>query len=129
MATILVTGSDGQLGMELRKTASSYAGYQFIFTDVSSLDIANPSDIKEFVIANKPEWIINCAAFTNVDKAEGDSQSAFSINTNGVANIIAAIKGSTCRLIHISTDYVFDGSKNTPYSETDEANPVTVYGK
>lgn len=129
MATILVTGSDGQLGMELRKTALSYAGYQFIFTDISTLDVTNSANVIEVVNANNPDWIINCAGFTNVDKAEGDSQSAFAINANGVANITAAIRGSACRLIHISTDYVFDGSKNTPYTETDEAKPVTAYGK
>jgi len=129
MATILVTGADGQLGMELRKIALSYAGYQFIFTDIGTLDITDATNVSEVINSNNPDWIINCAGYTNVDKAEGDKERAHAINATGVTNIIKAIKNSRCKLIHISTDYVFDGSRNTPYSETDEASPVTAYGK
>jgi len=129
MATILVTGSDGQLGMEIRKLANSYAGYEFIFTDVTTLDITDLVNVEEVIKTSNPEWIINCAGYTNVDKAEGEPDRAFSVNSKGVANLISAIKGSRCRFIHISTDYVFDGSQNTPYTETDIANPTTAYGK
>jgi dTDP-4-dehydrorhamnose reductase len=129
MATILVTGSDGQLGMELRRLASSYAGYEFIFTDVNSLDITSLGEVNEFVKEKAPDWIVNCAAYTAVDKAEDDSAGAFAVNSTGVRNLIAAIRDTRCRFVHISTDYVFDGSRNTPYSEADETSPVTEYGK
>lgn len=129
MATILVTGSDGQLGMELRRLASSYAGYEFIFTDVSTLDITNPDETIEFVKEKAPDWIINCAAYTAVDKAEDESHAAFAVNTTGVRNLVSAMKETRCRFLHISTDYVFDGSRNIPYSETDEPSPATEYGR
>jgi dTDP-4-dehydrorhamnose reductase len=129
MATILVTGSDGQLGMEISKLASSYAGYEFIFTDLNSLDITDQSAVALMVAEREPSWIINCAAYTAVDRAEEERDKAFAVNAKGVANIVGAIKGGRCRLIHISSDYVFNGSRNTPYGETDEPSPASEYGR
>ena len=129
MSTILITGASGQLGSELRELSSHYGGYTFIFTDVEDLDITDAHQTGSFIKAASPDWIVNCAAYTAVDKAEDDVAGATKINTTGVKNIADAISGSECRLIHISTDYVFDGSKNTPYREDDVTRPVTVYGK
>ena len=129
MTTILVTGANGQLGCEISALAPKYSGYEFIFTDIGTLDLTDKDAVMNMISETKPSWIINCAAYTAVDKAEDDPAGAFAVNAAGPANIAAAIKGSDCRLIHISTDYVFDGSSNTPYLETDEPCPDTVYGK
>lgn len=129
MSTILITGASGQLGSELRELSSHFGGYTFIFTDVDDLDITDAMQAGSFIKAAAPDWIVNCAAYTAVDKAESDTEGATKINATGVKNITDAISGSACRLIHISTDYVFDGKKNTPYREDDVTGPVTVYGK
>jgi dTDP-4-dehydrorhamnose reductase len=129
MVTILVTGSKGQLGNELSVVSKSYYGYEFIFTDVDILDITDPRQTSEYFKKEKPDWIINCAAYTAVDKAESEKEKAFLINSTGVENIVKAIRGTECRLIHISTDYVYNGKSNIPYSETDEPDPYSVYGK
>ena len=129
MTTILVTGANGQLGCEISALAPKYSGYEFIFTDIGTLDLTDKDAVMNMISETNPSWIINCAAYTAVDKAEDDPAGAFAVNAAGPANIAAAIKGSDCRLIHISTDYVFDGSGNTPYLETDEPCPDTVYGK
>ena len=129
MSTILITGASGQLGSELREISSHFGGYNFIFTDVEDLDITNTKATSSFIKASSPDWIINSAAYTAVEKAESEPETAFQINATGVENIVKAIAGTECRLIHVSTDYVFDGTHNTPYSEDDETNPVTVYGK
>ncbi len=129
MTTILVTGSDGQLGSELRSMASGYGGYEFIFTDIAEMDISNPSSVMEMVSKSRPSWLINCASYTAVDKAEEKPAAAFAVNAAGPANIASALKGTDCHLIHISTDYVFPGNGNVPYTESDEPNPATVYGK
>jgi dTDP-4-dehydrorhamnose reductase len=129
MATILITGSDGQLGMELQKIAASYAGYEFIFTDINTLDITDREAVIETVRRTTPDWIINCAAYTAVDLAETENKRAMLVNEAGVSNIVNAIRESRCRLIQLSTDYVFDGLGNTPYNETDLPSPATEYGK
>jgi dTDP-4-dehydrorhamnose reductase len=129
MSTILITGASGQLGSELRELSSRFSGYTFMFTDVEDLDITDPEQSEVFIKAAAPDWIINCAAYTAVEKAETDSEMANKINALGVLNIVNAISGKNCRLIHVSTDYVFDGTKNTPYTEHDTTNPVTVYGR
>jgi len=128
MSTILVTGASGQLGSELRELSSHFGGYTFIFTDYEELDITDASSSESFIKTAAPDWIINCAAYTAVDKAENEPEKAKLINAAGVRNIRKAITDTDCRLIHISTDYVFDGTKNTPYSEEDPVNPVAVYG-
>jgi dTDP-4-dehydrorhamnose reductase len=129
MITILVTGSMGQLGNELFIASKSYYGYEFIFTDVDKLDITDPLQTGKFIKSEKPDWIINCAAYTAVDKAESEKERAFLINSSGVENIVNAIKGTECKLIHISTDYVYNGKSNIPYSETDGTDPASIYGK
>jgi len=127
MAVILVTGSKGQLGSELKKISSGFFGYDFVFTDIDILDITEALKTREFIRLKKPDWIINCAAYNYVDKAEDEKELAYKINAEGVKNLTDTITDTTCRLIHISTDYVFDGNSREPYRETDTPNPLSVY--
>lgn len=129
MTTILVTGASGQLGSEIRELSARYGGYEFIFTDAGELDITDAGATAAFIAASAPSWIINCAAYTAVDRAEDEESRATLINAGGVENIVNALKGSDCRLIHISTDYVFDGNSPVPYTEDDAASPVSAYGR
>lgn len=117
---ILVTGANGQLGTELKKLIPDA-----IFTDVAELDITNLDTVKNFVSNNHIETIINCAAYTAVDKAEDDIELAQKINEYGPRNL--ALSGA--KIIHISTDYVFDGKNYQPYLPEDGANPISVYGR
>lgn len=127
MSNILVTGSNGQVGSEIRALQSDYP-YNFFFTDRSSLDITNEKAIEEFVESNKIDAIINCAAYTAVDKAESDAINADAINHLGVKNLALTCKANNVKFIHISTDYVFDGKNHKPYIEDDSTNPNGVYG-
>jgi len=129
MASILITGANGQLGNELRDLSKQYYGYDFIFTDIDTLDITNSASVSEFVRNLRPEWIVNCAAYNLVDKAESEPEAALLINGTAVKNIAEAISGTECRLIHVSTDYVYDGSANVPYDENIIANPQSAYGR
>ncbi len=129
MAVILVTGASGQLGSELRVSSKNYFGYEYIFTDNETLDVTIEKEVKEFISKNKPDWIINCASYNFVDKAESEPDKAMLVNAAGVKNIVTAIRGSECRLIHISTDYVFDGKSNVPYNEYSVPNPLSAYAK
>jgi dTDP-4-dehydrorhamnose reductase len=129
MATILVTGSNGQLGNEMKVVSKNYYGYDFIFTDIETLDITSKEKVSDFILSTHPDWIINCAAYNLVDKAEKEPESAILVNGTAVRNISEVIKGSECKLIHISSDYVFDGSSNVPYEEFSPANPLSAYGK
>ena len=129
MAVILVTGASGQLGSEIKAASGHYSGYEFIFTDTDNLDITDAEAVNEFIVKNQPDWIINCAAYNFVDKAENDSENAFRINSTAVKNLAESIRETETRLIHVSTDYVFDGSSNTPYNVNSEVNPQSVYGK
>jgi dTDP-4-dehydrorhamnose reductase len=129
MAIILVTGASGQLGNELRKASGNFYGYDFIFTDIDTLDITDQAVTKEFIKRAEPNWVINCAAYNAVDKAESEYEKAFLINSKAVKNISDAISGTDCRFIHISTDYVYDGTSNVPYSENIIPNPLSAYGK
>jgi len=130
MHNILVTGSNGQLGNELRLVVEEKDKVNnYFFTDVEELDITNKSDVSQFLHANDIDVVVNCAAYTNVDKAEDESEIADLINHIGVKNLAETCKERDGFLIHISTDYVFDGTKNTPYNETDETNPLGVYGE
>lgn len=129
MASILITGSNGQLGNELRDLSKQYYGYDFIFTDVDTLDITNTASVTEFIRNLRPEWIVNCAAYNLVDKAESEPEAALLINGTAVKNIAEAISGTECRLIHVSTDYVYDGNANVPYDENTIANPQSAYGR
>jgi dTDP-4-dehydrorhamnose reductase len=129
MAIILITGAKGQLGSELKEVSKNFYGYDFIFTDIDSLDITSLEKISEFIKKSKPDWIINCAAYTLVDKAEVEPDQALLINGTAVKNITEAIRGSECRFIHVSSDYVYDGSSNVPYNENITANPLSAYGR
>ena len=129
MAVILITGANGQLGNELRELSKQYWGYDFTFTDIDSLDITNSEATREFIEKINPSWIVNCAAYNLVDKAESEPDSAMLVNSLAVKNITDAVKGSETRFIHISTDYVYGGSKNVPYSEDMPTEPLSSYGK
>ena len=128
MANILVTGANGQLGSELRKIGFSALDEVF-FTDVAELDITDYTAVEQFVRKNEIDTIINCAAYTAVDRAEEEPEIAAKINTEAVANLAKAAVKEDCLLIHISTDYVFDGTGKEPYSEKDKPCPFNVYGK
>lgn len=128
MLNILVTGANGQLGSSLKSLAPNYPNFTFYFTDKNELDITKIRKIEEFVSKNKIQLIINCAAYTNVDKAEGEFPLANEINHLAVENLGVVSKDNNIRLIHISTDYVFDGTLEKPYVETDKTNPTNNYG-
>jgi len=127
-AAILVTGANGQLGRELQYLSKINTDYSFVFTDVDTLDITKSREAEKFVEKNPVDFIINCAAYTAVDKAEEERDAAFLLNTVAVDYLVDAAKKTNACLIHISTDYVFDGMKNTPYDEDDTNFPETMYG-
>jgi len=129
MAIILITGADGQLGNELKVVSKNYYGYDFIFTDISTLDITNPGQTSDFIHNTRPDLIVNCAAYNLVDKAETESEMAELINGAAVKNITEVIRGSECKFIHVSTDYVYDGKSNVPYNENSIASPASAYGR
>ncbi len=125
---ILVTGANGQLGNCIRN-ATENSSDNYIFTDVAELDITNAEAVGKAVIDNDIKVIVNCAAYTNVDKAETDVLLAEELNVEAVANLSTAVKTNNGTLIHISTDYVFGGSQgNTPRSENESVNPTGIYG-
>jgi len=126
---ILVTGSNGQLGSELRELEKQYKQYKFFFTDFHELDITNAEKTMQFVKSNKIETVINCAGFTAVDAAEAQKSEAALINATGAKNLAQACAKVNALLIHISTDYVFEGRSFKPYTENDTAGPKTTYGK
>jgi len=127
---ILVTGANGQLGRELhRQQAMLGHGSVFFFTDKEELDITNNNELETYTNQNDIDIIINCAAFTDVDAAETDSASAWLINDTAVENLARIARAKNIRLIHISTDYVFDGLHYKPYQETDTPRPQGIYGK
>ena len=130
---ILVTGAGGQLGREMQRVAGNMPSHTFIYTDVTDefqkLDITNEAETLAFVEKENVEVIVNCAAYTNVDKAESDEAAANLINNVGPRNLALAAQQCNATLIHISTDYVFQGNGNTPCVETEPANPLGVYGR
>ncbi len=127
---VLVTGANGQLGQELNyMVQNTNTPFRFIFTDFEQLDITDKQQVQHFVIENKIEYIINCAAYTAVDNAESDEEVAYKINYEGVKNLAEVVREVGAKLIHISTDYVFDGTSTIPYKEDDICNPLSVYGK
>ncbi|AMC10875.1 NAD(P)-dependent oxidoreductase [Lutibacter profundi] len=128
MINVLVTGSKGQLGLALASLENVFLNYNFFFTDKSELDITNFKAVSAFISKNKIEVLINCAAYTNVDKAEDEPDLANKINHLAVKNLAEIAKAQQLKLIHISTDYVFDGNSNTPYTEKENTNPQNVYG-
>lgn len=128
MLNILVTGSNGQLGSEIKELSFNYT-HNFFFTSKENLDISNENSVKQFLQKNDINTIINCAAYTAVDKAETQMADANKINHLAVKNLAKISKELNIKLIHISTDYVFDGKNFKPYTETDAVNPQSVYGQ
>ena len=128
MKKILVTGANGQLGSEIKALAPQYPHFDFVFTDIDNF----PLDKELEIIANfnsiQPDIVINCAAYTAVDKAEEDQATADAINHLAIATLASLCHGSGVKLVHVSTDYVFDGTSAVPYTETDLPNPNSVYG-
>ena len=125
---ILVTGGNGQLGSEIKGLAPSYNKFRFFFMDLPELDICNPDELAVFFRENNIHTVINCAAYTAVDKAEQEAEIAEKVNSEGVLNLVNAVAKIKGKLIHISTDYVFDGNSFLPYQESDEVNPIGMYG-
>ena len=128
MSNILVTGSNGQLGSELRELTDN-PEFHYHFTDHKSLDITNSRAVEKYCIENQINAIVNCAAYTAVDKAETEQELAEKTNHLAVRNMAKIAKDHNIRLIHVSTDYVFYGKHCEPYGEEDETNPQSVYGK
>jgi dTDP-4-dehydrorhamnose reductase len=126
---VLITGSNGQLGSEIRELASDYENLECIFKDLPELDICDTDALNTFIIDQHINVVINCAAYTAVDKAEEDPEIAEQVNTKAVLNLVNALEKVDGKLIHISTDYVFDGNHSQPYKESDPVSPVGVYGE
>jgi len=129
MQNILITGSNGQLGNEIRAISENYPNFQYFFTDVDELDITDKEQIRRFVAENDIHFVINCAAYTAVDKAEDDEKMAYLINAEAVKNIAEIAVERKVKVIHISTDYVFDGTNHVPYTENMPVSPTSIYGK
>jgi dTDP-4-dehydrorhamnose reductase len=129
MKTILVTGCHGQLGNEMQLAAKRFPAFQYIYTDVEELDICDKKALNDFVKANNVDILVNCAAYTNVDKAEDDVELCYKINRDAVRNIGEVAKDNKLKVVHVSTDYVFDGTSYLPYTEDMPVCPATVYGK
>jgi len=129
MKTILITGAYGQLGSEMKVISEKYSLYKFIFTDADALDICNENDLKNFFARTTVDYIVNCAAYTAVDKAEEDVENAYKINKDAVRLLAKFSAKNKIKLIHISTDYVFDGKSYLPYTEDVAINPQGIYGK
>ena len=127
--TILVTGSNGQLGSELQVIAPLYVGFKFLFVAREELPIDNEDAVKKYFATHAIDYCINCAAYTAVDKAESEEENAFLINASAVENLAKTCEENKIQLIHVSTDYVFDGTANKPYKETDKTKPESVYGQ
>ena len=129
MTTILVTGGNGQLASCIKDVEKQYDDLNIIYTDYLELDICDLDQVKSFFESNKQiNYCINCAAYTAVDKAETEAEKVFEINATGAKNLAYVCNDHGAVLIHVSTDFVFDGEKNEPYTETDVANPISVYG-
>ena len=129
MKKILITGAYGQLGNEIKAISSNYPEFEFIFTDVDSLDITCRKAVMDFATEKSFDYIVNCAAYTAVDKAEEETDLAYSINRDAVKILGDAATSTNSKLIHISTDYVFDGTSHTPYTEDMPICPQSEYGK
>jgi dTDP-4-dehydrorhamnose reductase len=125
---ILVTGSNGQLGLSIKDQSALFPSLQFIYTDVDELDITNRKSLRTFFREHKINVLINCAGYTAVDKAEKDRDNVFLINADAVKNLAMLSNEFGFFLVHISTDYIFDGNKTSPYIETDIPNPLSNYG-
>lgn len=129
MKKIMITGCNGQLGRAMNIALEKFSDLQIVNTDVGELDITRIDEVTKFVAEQKPEIIVNCAAYTAVDKAESDWDLAYKINAIGPRNLSIAATQNKAKLVHVSTDYVFDGNADKPYVEFDAPNPQGAYGK
>ena len=125
---ILITGSNGQLGKELKRLENSFPQFNFIFLSREDLPIHHYELVRNFFKGYQPQFLINCAAYTAVDRAESEKELAFQVNGESVGVLAAVCKEYGTKLIHISTDYVFDGTATIPYKEESLTNPQSVYG-
>jgi dTDP-4-dehydrorhamnose reductase len=128
MKKILITGAKGQLGQSISFLSDNYNEFEFVFTDIEELDITDENAVEIFFKQNKFFGLVNCAAYTAVDKAESEPKKAFLINEKAVKILNTACVNSNCFFIHVSTDFVFDGQKSSPYLESDIPVPISVYG-
>lgn len=128
MKTVLVTGASGQLGKCLQDLAGKEDNIDWLFMDSSTIDITSTQDISDCFNSKSIDYCINCAAYTNVEKAEQEQDKAFLINAEAVKNLAKICKANDVVLIHISTDYVFNGKVHTPYQENDPTDPINIYG-
>ena len=126
---VLVTGANGQLGQSIQYIAAKYLEIQFVFCTSTELDITNKFNCSEVFFKYKPAYCINAAAYTAVDKAESEIEKAHAVNVIGAKNLAEACKENNAILLHVSTDFVFDGSNTIPYTEDFVTNPIGVYGK
>lgn len=126
---VIITGAYGQLGSELSELSRLYPSIEFVFTDADTLDIADEKALGLSFKKFRPGFVVNCAAYTAVDKAEDDRETAQRINSLAPGSLATACKNTGAKLVHISTDYVFDGEKNHPYNENDLVKPLGFYGK
>lgn len=125
---IVITGASGQLGKELQVISSAYPEFNFIFLSKEDLPIDHNDEVQQFFLRTQPAYCINCAAYTAVDKAESQKDIAFLINAQSTGSLAAICQSSGVKLIHISTDYVFDGNSSKPLKEEDPTSPINVYG-
>jgi dTDP-4-dehydrorhamnose reductase len=129
MKKVLITGAHGQLGCELKKLHPLFPRFNCTFIDVDTLDLTRTDDVRKYFGQHQFNYVINCAAYTAVDKAESEPDKAFGANAGVSGTLQEICTLHHCRLIHISTDYVFDGNTCLPYSEDDRTSPQSVYGK
>lgn len=128
MKTVLVTGANGQLGQCIQKIQNQHTDIDFHFASINELDITDTKKVQEFFENYQFDYCVNCAAYTNVELAEDEEEKAYLVNAEAAKHLAEACKKHNTTLIHISTDYVFDGEKTSPYLETDATNPISVYG-
>ncbi|WP_291909845.1 dTDP-4-dehydrorhamnose reductase [Chitinophaga sp. CB10] len=128
MKNILITGGNGQLGQAIRKIAGEFPDFNLVYTDYDTLSITDAAALNSYFSENTPDACINCAAYTAVDKAESDEDTAFVLNFQGPLALAEACLQHNATLVHISTDYVFNGNGCVPYKETDDTDPQSVYG-
>ena len=129
MIPVLVTGARGQLGDAIRRRIYRHPNYAFTLTDIDELDLCDSNAVADFVRRGRYAYIINCAAYTAVDRAESDAERCLQINRDAVGHLATAAREVGARVIHISTDYVFDGRAHRPYREDDTPSPTSVYGR
>ena len=129
MTKILVTGALGQLGSSIKFVSEKREDFLFDYTDLNELDISNLASLENYVSMTSPDYIVNCAAYTAVDKAQSEQELCFQLNAEAVKNIRLAASRINSKIIHISTDYVFNGRNNKPYTEEDIPDPESIYGQ